>query len=85
MSDTLENLGRQPHHSEFKRLLGSTFEKMGAFIIDCIGQRLTQIFEESRMEEEERKKNSSEVIVEEWNGSSSSKLSRTTTITSLSI
>lgn len=85
MSDTLENLGRQPHYSEFERLLGLTFEKMGVFIIDCIGQRLTQRFEESRMEAEERNKNSSEVIVEEWNGSSSSKLSRTTTITSLSI
>ncbi|XP_034700142.1 protein root UVB sensitive 3 isoform X1 [Vitis riparia] len=37
------------------------------------------------MDAEERKKNSSEVIVEEWSGSSSSKLSRTATITSLSI
>lgn len=37
------------------------------------------------MEAEESKKNSSEVMVEEWSGSSSSKLSRTATITSLSI
>ncbi|RVX02583.1 Protein root UVB sensitive 3 [Vitis vinifera] len=37
------------------------------------------------MDAEERKKNSSEVTVEEWSGSSSSKLSRTATITSLSI
>lgn len=71
--------------NQFERLLGSTFEKAGAFNIVRIRQRLTQRFEESGMDAEERKKNSSEVTVEEWSGSSSSKLSRTATITSLSI